>query len=114
MAPGDFEGVGKVGSTNDEESTRGSRCPRVKWCLLVGTTSLMWETADWCLIAFYWLLRIGKYTMKGSRNATNQTIQFKIEDVTFFNELEDGKITKLPWSACLHRMIRLWPQRVPL
>ena len=71
----------------------------LKWCLLPGATSLMWATGDWCLIAFYWLLRIGEYTVKGSRNETKQTVQFKMEDVTFFDESESGKITKLPWSA---------------
>ncbi len=36
------------------------------------------------LIAFYYLLRIGEYTIKGTRNETKQTVQFKQEDITFF------------------------------
>ena len=28
------------------------------WCLVAGATSAMQATGDWCLIAFYWLLRI--------------------------------------------------------
>jgi hypothetical protein len=40
--------------------------------------------ADLTLIAFYYLLRVGEYTVKGSRNSTKQTRQFKFKDVTFF------------------------------
>ena len=35
------------------------------------------------LIAFYYLLRVGEYTAKRSRNCTKQTEQFKLEDVQF-------------------------------
>jgi hypothetical protein len=38
------------------------------------------------LIAFYYLLHIGEYTVKGTRNITKQTIQFKYEDITFFKK----------------------------
>ena len=41
---------------------------------------------DLSLIAFYYLLRIGEYTVKGKRNESKQTIQFKLEDVTFFKK----------------------------
>jgi hypothetical protein len=36
---------------------------------------------DLALIAFYYLLRIGEYTVKGKRNNTKQMVQFKLEDV---------------------------------
>ena len=39
---------------------------------------------DLALIAFYYLLRIGEYTCKEKRNETKQTVQFKVEDITFF------------------------------
>jgi hypothetical protein len=43
---------------------------------------------DLAFIAFYYLLRIGKYTVKRQRNRTKrakkQTVQFKLDDVTFF------------------------------
>ena len=71
----------------------------LKWCLRIGATSLMWAMGDWALIAYYWLLRIGEYTGKRTRNHTKQTVQFKMEDCTFFEEKEKGKIVKLPWSA---------------
>ncbi len=41
---------------------------------------------DLSLIAFYYLLRIGEYTVTGKRNNTKQTVQFKLEDVTFFKK----------------------------
>jgi hypothetical protein len=42
---------------------------------------------DLALIAFYYLLRIGEYTVIGKRNDTKQTVQFKFKDVSFFNRL---------------------------
>jgi hypothetical protein len=38
------------------------------------------------MIAFFYLLQVGEYTVKGSRNNTKQTVQFKYEDVTFFKK----------------------------
>jgi hypothetical protein len=32
------------------------------------------------MIAFYYLLRVGEYTVKGSRNNTKQTVQFKYKE----------------------------------
>lgn len=39
---------------------------------------------DLALIAFYYLLRVGEYTIKSKRNSTKQTVQFRVRDVTFF------------------------------
>lgn len=52
-------------------------------------------TGDLILIAFYYLLRVGEYTMKSSRNDTKQTIQFKVEDVTFFRKDVHGNLRQL-------------------
>lgn len=45
---------------------------------------------DLALIAFYYLLRIGEYTLKSKaeekKTKTKQTVQFKLEDVTFFQK----------------------------
>ena len=41
---------------------------------------------DLTLIVFYYLLRIEEYTIKGTQNETKQTVQFKVEDVTFFKK----------------------------
>lgn len=40
--------------------------------------------ADCALMAFTYLLRVGEYTRKGSRNNTKQTKEFEVRDVTFY------------------------------
>jgi hypothetical protein len=54
---------------------------------------------DLTLIAFYFLLRIGEYTVKGRRNNTKQTVQFKLEDVTFYKKTGSGQLRCLPKNA---------------
>jgi hypothetical protein len=54
---------------------------------------------DLVLIAFYYLLRIGEYTVKGKRNNTKQTVQFKLEDVTFYKKTRHGQLRCLPKNA---------------
>jgi hypothetical protein len=54
---------------------------------------------DLSLIVFYYLLCIGKYTVKGKCNNTKQTVQFKLEDVTFFKKNTAGTLVYLPKMA---------------
>jgi hypothetical protein len=58
---------------------------------------------DLALIAFYYLLRIGEYTVKRQRDRTKrakkQTVQFKLEDVTFFKTDKNGILWCLPRNA---------------
>jgi hypothetical protein len=54
---------------------------------------------DLALIAFYYLLRIGEYTVKGTRNETKQTQQFKLADVTLFKRDQTGSLHQLPRQA---------------
>ena len=54
---------------------------------------------DLTLIAFYYLLRVGEYTTKGSRNESKRTVQFKLEDITFFDRNERGQLRCLPRDA---------------
>jgi hypothetical protein len=54
---------------------------------------------DLILIAFYYLLCIGKYTGKGSHNKTKQTIQFRFKDVMFFYKDSHGTLRQLPQTA---------------
>ena len=56
-------------------------------------------TADLTLIAFYYLLRVGEYRVKGSQNSTKQTVQFKYEDITFFRKNSNGQLKCLPPNA---------------
>jgi hypothetical protein len=60
---------------------------------------------DLSLIAFYYLLRIGEYTVKGKRNNTKQTVQFKLEDVTFYKKTKSGQLRCLPKNAPAHLML---------
>ena len=54
---------------------------------------------DLVMVVFYYLLQIGEYTVKGTRNETKQTMQFKLEDVTFFKKNREGsKLHCLPRS----------------
>ncbi len=53
-------------------------------------TEMEKAVADLTLIAFYFLLQVGEYTVKGSRNSTKQTVQFKYEDITFFRKNARG------------------------
>jgi hypothetical protein len=50
---------------------------------------------DLVLIAFYYLLRVGEYTIKGHRNNSKQTVQFRIQDVTFFQKDHNGTLRQL-------------------
>ena len=58
---------------------------------------------DVYLIAFYYLLRIGEYTVRRqcdrSKRAKKQTVQFKLEDVTFFKTDKNGILRCLPCIA---------------
>jgi hypothetical protein len=54
---------------------------------------------DLLLIAFYYLLRIEEYTVKGKQNNTKQTVQFKLEDVTFYKKTRAGQLRCFPKTA---------------
>ena len=54
---------------------------------------------DLVLIAFYYLLRVGEYTIKGHRNNTKQTVQFRLQDVTFFKRDRTGRLRQLSRHA---------------
>jgi hypothetical protein len=51
------------------------------------------------MIAFYYLLQIGEYTVKGKKNNTKQTVQFKLEDIKFFKKNKAGTLVCLPNNA---------------
>ena len=66
---------------------------------LPGATKTQKAIGDLVLIAFYYLLRVGEYTTKATRNNSKRTVQFKIEDVTFFSKNKQGILRQLPRSA---------------
>ena len=51
------------------------------------------------MMAFYYLLCIGEYTVKGKCNITKQMVQFKFKDITFFKETKVGQLCCLPRNA---------------
>lgn len=67
--------------------------------MFAGALEVHKALGDWTLIAFYFLLRIGEYTVKGSRNTSKQTVQFKMEDVTFFKKDTRGRLRQVPRTA---------------
>ncbi len=68
-------------------------------------TELDRAVGDLALVAFYYLLRIGEYTTKGKRNETKQTVQFKMEDITFFRTNAQGQLWCLPRDAPDHMVM---------
>ena len=68
----------------------------VKLGLQLGASAKDKAIGDLTLVAFYYLLRIGEYTVKGARNESKQTQQFKIRDVTFFKKDAHGTLRQLP------------------
>jgi hypothetical protein len=54
---------------------------------------------DLTMIAFYYLLRVGEYTVEKTQNSTKQTVQFKYEDVNFFCKNDRGRLQCLPRNA---------------
>ena len=62
-------------------------------------STLTTTVGDLTLIAFYYLLRVGEYTVKGARNETKQTRQFKLADVTFFYKNKYGQLRQLRRDA---------------
>jgi hypothetical protein len=60
---------------------------------------------DLSLIACYYLLRIGMYTIKGKHNNTKQMVQFKLEDVTFYKRTKNGQLCCLPKNAPAHLIL---------
>ena len=51
---------------------------------------------DCAVIAFYYLLQVGEYTVKKQRNEAKQTVQFKLEDTMFFCQDAKGHLQQLP------------------
>jgi len=54
------------------------------------------------MVVFYYLLRVGEYTITGLQNNTKQMVQFKYEDVTFFKKNNRGELRCLPRDASAH------------
>ena len=64
-----------------------------------GGTAHAKAIGDLSMIAFYYLLRIGEYTVKGKQNNKKQTVQFKLKDVQFLKKNKTGTPVCLPRTA---------------
>jgi hypothetical protein len=64
-----------------------------------GMAEVQRATSDLTMIAFYYLLWVGEYAVKGLQNNTKQTVQFKYEDVSFFKKNTQGQLRCLPRNA---------------
>jgi len=60
---------------------------------------------DLTMIAFYYLLHIGKYTTKGTHNNSKQTEEFKMGNITFFAKDKQRNLRCLPRNLGLHSRI---------
>jgi hypothetical protein len=69
--------------------------------LLQSANELDRAIGDLALVAFYYLLHIGEYTVKSTRNQSKQTTQFRISDVTFFKHDANGHLRQLSRRAPL-------------
>jgi hypothetical protein len=68
-------------------------------------TELYRAVGDLALVAFYYLLWIGEYMVKGAWNETKQMVQFKMEDVTFFWKNNSGQLRCLGRDAPDHHIM---------
>jgi len=70
-----------------------------------GANELDKTIGDLALIAFYYLLRVGEYTVKSTRNHSKQTVQFRAQDVTFFKRDSLGTLRQLSRLAPDHEIL---------
>ena len=61
---------------------------------------------DLIIIAFYFLLRIGEYTVKRTKNDTKRTVQFRMMDVIFFKKDKHGRLRQLKHDATDKQIMR--------
>ena len=71
----------------------------VKVGLGFGATALAAAVGDLSMMAFYYLLYIGEYTVKSTRQGSKQTVEFKMEDVNLFKNDKLGQSRRLPQDA---------------
>ena len=71
----------------------------VKLGLAPEATPLVKAVGDLVMVAFYYLLRVGEYTCKGTRNESKQTVQFHGRNVTFFKRNKRGQLVQMSREA---------------
>jgi hypothetical protein len=96
-----LDGYRKVNPATRKELPVQSDVPEllVKMAYQQGTTTQCQRaTADLTMVVFYYLLRVGEYTVMGLQNNTKQTVR----DATFFKKNNRGELRCLPWDAPAH------------
>jgi hypothetical protein len=63
--------------------------------MLASATAKDNAVGDLVLLAFYFLWRVGEYTVKNTRNYSKQTQQFAMKDVLFFGKNAMGQLRQL-------------------
>ena len=63
--------------------------------LLKGATERDRRVGDLALVAFYYLLRVGEYSVTGTKSKDKQTQQFAMKDVAFFRKNALGQLRQL-------------------
>jgi hypothetical protein len=73
-----LDGYKKVYPPNWKRSPYNLPSPKllVEMAYQPGSAQIQWAIADLTMIVFYYILRVGEYTVKGLQNNTKQTIQF--------------------------------------
>ena len=66
--------------------------------MVEGAGALEQAVGDLALIAFYYLLRVGEYTKKGTSRST-QTVPFRMKDITFFGRNAAGALRQIRRDA---------------
>ena len=89
-----LDGYRKVNPTTQKKLPIQSNVPKllVEKAYQPGTPERQRAMADLTMIAFYYLLWVGGYTVKGSWNSTKQMVQFKYKDVSFFKKNTRGHL----------------------
>ena len=71
-------------------------------------TEMVKAVGNCAVIAFYYLLRVGEYTVKKQRNETKQTVQFRLEYSMFFRQDDKGHLRQLPINALEEEIFSRW------
>jgi hypothetical protein len=74
----------------------------LKWAMEKNGSIKAQAVCDLALIAFYYLSRIGGYSVKEKQNGSKHTVKFKLDDVTSFKKNRWGNLVcllkKAPYS----------------
>jgi len=105
-----LDGFGKADPPTTKQFPMEAGVPEylVQLGLSLEACELNCAIGDLTMIAFYYLLCIGKYTTKGTHNNSKQLEEFKMGDITFFAKTSKGTFTaslRMPQQTSLQRQM---------